>query len=125
MTIHGPDPFHTDEASFVLGRTLVNLQRELRDDLTAAQKDDVIERKTLGTVVCLRVLLEAFPDYGFHVHTADVSEWRDAYFAWLDANISRIRLPAGKKKQLRENAVAEFSRLGELSQATTYRLDVD
>lgn len=79
MTIHGPDPFHTDEASFVLGRTLVKLRRELRDDLKAAENDNVIERKALGAVVCLRVLLEAFPGYGFHVHTDDVKEWRAAY----------------------------------------------
>lgn len=123
MAIHGPEPFQTDAASYVLGETLVNLQRRIRDDLKAAESDKVIERPVLGAVVCLRVLLEAFPAFGFQCHTEDIQEWRQQYLAWLEANLSRIKLKANDKKLLRENAVKEFDRIEKLSDATCYRLD--
>ena len=52
MAIHGPDPLQTDAASFVLGETLINLQRRIRDDLKAAKTDGCLERPVVGAVVC-------------------------------------------------------------------------
>jgi hypothetical protein len=123
LTIHGPDPFHTDAASFVLGETLIGLLRRIRDDLKAAQNDQILERPVLGAVVCLRVLLEAFPQYGFHCHPLDIKEWREQYFQWLDANIGKIRLKAKDKVELREIAAKEFDRVLELSKSKGYRLE--
>jgi hypothetical protein len=126
MTIHGSDPLHTDEASFVLGETLVQLQRRIRDDLKAAESDGRIERPVLGAVVCLRALLEAFPGYGFHCHTKDIEQWREQYLAWFDANQKRIRrLSAKERKLMREKAVSEFERVLAHTEATCYRLGDD
>jgi hypothetical protein len=123
MAIHGPDPLYTDAASFVLGETLVNLQRRIRDDLKAAQSDQRLERPVLGALLCIRAIVEAFPDHGFHCHTEDICEWRDQYLAWLDANLPRIKMKAGDKKLLRQHAVNEFDRVEKLSDASAYRLD--
>ena len=126
MTIHGSDPLHTDEASFVLGETLVQLQRRIRDDLRAAENDGKLERPVLGAVVCIRALLEAFPGYGFHCHTKDVEQWRDEYLKWYDEKgRKRIRLRAKEKDLLREKAVAEFDRVLAHTEATGYRLGDD
>lgn len=124
MTIHGPEVLETDEACFTVGRTLVDLQRKLRDDLLASRSDGITERPTLGFVFCLRAILEATPERGFCVHTADVSEWKEQYLEWFKANSKKIRPRSGGKKLLKERAIAEFDRLLELSQATAYRLDV-
>ena len=125
MTIHGPDPLHTDEASFVLGQTLIELQRRIRDDLHSAKTDSVLERPVLGAVLCVRALLEAFPDYGFHCHTRDFEEWRDLYLAWYDRESVRFPLSVRAKKKLRENAVVEFERVLVHTEATGYRLGDD
>ncbi len=125
MTIHGPDPLHTDEASFVLGQTLVELQRRIRDDLRMARTDGVVERPILGAVLCIRALLEAFPGYGFHCHTKDIEEWRDLYLAWYDQESVRFPLSAKARKKLRENAVDEFERVLAHAEATGYRLGDD
>ncbi|HVK18944.1 MAG TPA: hypothetical protein VM533_18585 [Fimbriiglobus sp.] len=123
MAIHGPDPLHTDAASFVLGETLVALQRRIRDDLTASQSDRCLERPVLGALLCIRAIVEAFPDHGFHCHTEDIQEWRGQYLAWLDANLPRIKLKSGDKKLLRQHAVSEFDRVEKLSDGSAYRLD--
>ena len=123
MAIHGPDPLHTDAASFVLGETLVGLQRRIRDDLEAARSDRRLERPALGALLCLRAIVEAFPDHGFHCHTEDIREWRDQYLAWLDANLPRIKMKSGDKKLLRQHVVSEFERVEKLSDASGYRLD--
>lgn len=122
MGIHGPKPLDAEAAEFVLAQTLVSLLRRVRDDLKSADTDKVIERPVMGAVVCLRVLLEAFPEYGFYCHPLDIREWRERYFQWLDANIGKIRLKAKDKKLLRENAAKEFDRVLELSHSKTYRL---
>jgi hypothetical protein len=123
MGFHGPKPMETDAATYVLGETLVNLQRRIRDDLKAAAADKVTERPVLGALACLRALLEAFPEHGFHCHPEDIEEWRDQYLAWFDANASKIRLKAADKKQMRELAVKKFDRVAELGEGSGYRLD--
>ena len=126
MTIHGSDPLHTDEASFVLGETLVQLQRRIRDDLRAAVNDGKLERPALGAVVCIRALLEAFLGYGFHCHTKDIRQWRDEYLKWYDEKgRKKIRLRAKEKDLLREKAVVEFDRVLAHTEATGYRLGDD
>lgn len=122
MGIHGPEPLDTDAASFAFGKILINLQRQVRDDLKAAQTDQEIERPVLAALVCLRALLESFPDYRFHCHPADVQKWREQYFQWLDATIGKIRLKPKDKARLRDNAAKEFDRVLELSKSKTYPL---
>ena len=106
-----------------MGRTLVDLQRKLVADLEASDHDGITERPTLGFVFCLRAILEATPERGFYVHTADVTEWKEKYLAWFAANSKRVRPRKGGKRLLKERAIAEFDRLLELSQSTAYRLD--
>jgi hypothetical protein len=122
MGFHGPEPLDTDAASFAFGKILINLQREVRDDLKAAQTDKVVERPVLAALVALRALLEAFPDYRFHCHAVDVQMWRDQYFQWLDATIGKIRMKPKDKIRLRENAAKVFDRVLEMSKSKTYPL---
>lgn len=68
-------------------------------------------------------LLEAFPEYGFHCHPLDITEWRDRYFAWLDANLPALRLKAKEKILFRANAEREFDRVLRLSRSKGYRLE--
>lgn len=124
MTIHGPKPLHTDEASFEVGRTLVALQRRIRDDLIAAQSDGKIERPVLGALICLKAILVAEPSYDFQVHRDDITEWRDQYVEWFKANRSKFRkLRAAQKDEAVDNAVQLFNEVLELAGSTAYRLD--
>ena len=123
MAIHGPEILKTDEACFSVGRTLVEIQRKLVADLDASGHDGLTERPTLGFVFCLRAILEASPERGFYVHTADVEQWKEQYLLWFAANSKKIRPRKGGKRLLKEHAIAEFDRLIELSQSTAYRLD--
>ena len=124
MPIHGPKILHTDEASFEVGRTMVALQRKIRDDLVEAQSDKKVERPVLGALVCLRALLEAIPDHDFVVHPDDVNDWRDQYVAWFKKNRGKMRkIKAAEKDKLLENALSEFDRVLKRAGSKTYRLD--
>jgi hypothetical protein len=114
----------TDAASFLLGETLVGLQRRIRDELADAKKDKKkIELAVLGAVAAVRALVEAFPEHGFQCHTEDFEEWRDSYLEWLDAHSDKFPLNAKHKKLLRENAVNEFERILKHCDDSGYRLD--
>ena len=124
MPVHGPEILHTDEASFEVGRTMVALQRRIRDDLIAAESDSTMERPLLGALVCLRAILEAFPDHGFAVHAADVKEWRDKFDAWFKKNQGRMRkLKSAERNMLLKNVHSEFDRVLTRAISKGYRLD--
>ena len=90
----------------------------------AAESDSTMERPLLGALVCLRAILEAFPDHGFAVHPADVNEWRDKFDAWFKKNQGRMRkLKAAERNMLLKNIHSEFDRVLTRAISKGYRLD--
>ena len=121
MTVSGPNPLDSFEAETIYGRTFFNLQKIIDADLKLAESDTRTDRGVLGAVVAQRVLLEAFPQYGFKCHTKDFECWKDQYLEWFDKNSKRIRMKKAERDQMRQNAVNEFDRIIELSQPVSYR----